>query len=156
MSSTEAAASSRDGQAGAGALADQLALHLREGSEDLVEEAPHGGAGVDIFGKALEVHASAVQLGQNSNEVLEAAAHAVKFPHNKPVSLANVRETGLPLGPGRILSGSLIREDPCTARALQRAELGLEVLVLGTDSCITELQGLLQSNSQGKYRELRR
>src|SRR3954452_20221582 len=80
------------GKPGLGALADDVTLELRKGAEDVEDELPAAGRGVDLLGEALEADTLAVELRDGLDEVLERAAEAVQAPHNKRVPVPQVRE----------------------------------------------------------------
>src|SRR4051794_20125800 len=80
------------GKPGLGALADDVALELRKGAEDVEDELPAAGRGVDLLGEALEADAAAVKLCDGLDKVLEGAAEAIQAPHHKGVPFPKVRE----------------------------------------------------------------
>src|SRR5215207_9794274 len=68
-----------------GALADDVALELRKGAEDMEDELPAAGCGVDLLGEALEADTLAVELSDGLDEVLEGAAEAIQAPDHQGV-----------------------------------------------------------------------
>src|SRR5215210_5885271 len=80
-----ASAGSGRGKPGLGALADDVALELRKGTEDVEDELPAAGRGVDLLGEALEADALAVKLPDRLNQMREGAAEAIQAPYNKGV-----------------------------------------------------------------------
>src|SRR4051794_15763398 len=78
------------GKPGLGALADDVALELRKGAEDVEDELPAAGRGVDLLGEALEADAAAVKLCDGLDKVLEGAAEAIQAPHHKGVPFPRV------------------------------------------------------------------
>src|SRR3954453_12344486 len=57
-----------------GALADEVALKLGKGAEDVEDELPTAGCGVDLLGGALEANALAVELRDRLDQVLQGSA----------------------------------------------------------------------------------
>jgi hypothetical protein len=80
------------GKAGLGALADEVALKLGKSAEDVEDELPTTGRGVDLLGEALEADALAVKLRNRLDEVLQGPAEAVQAPHHQGVPFPQVRE----------------------------------------------------------------
>src|SRR5215218_3657956 len=64
---------SGSGKTGLGTLTDGVALELGKGAEDVDDELPAAGRGVDLLGEALEADALAVELRDRLNEVRERA-----------------------------------------------------------------------------------
>jgi hypothetical protein len=75
-----------------GALADDVALKLRKGAEDVEDELPAAGCGVDLLGGALEADALAVKLRDRLDQVLEGSAQAIQAPHHEGVAFPQMRE----------------------------------------------------------------
>src|SRR3954464_14184381 len=82
---TLASPGSGRGKPGLGALADDVALELRKGAEDVEDELPAAGRGVDLLGEALEADALAVKLPDCLNQMREGAAEAVQAPNHQGV-----------------------------------------------------------------------
>ena len=91
-SATLASSGSGRGKTGPCALADEIALELRKGTEDVEDELAAAGRGVDLLGGALEADALAVELRDGLDQVLQGAAKAIQAPHDKGVSFPEVRE----------------------------------------------------------------
>jgi hypothetical protein len=72
-------------QACLGALPDDVPLELRQGAEDVEDELPPGGGGVDLLGEALEADALGVQGGDGLDEVPERAAKPIETPDDEGV-----------------------------------------------------------------------
>ena len=60
---------SGSGKPGLGALADDVALKLSKGTEDVEDELPAAGRGVDLLGQALEADPPLLQSGDRLYEV---------------------------------------------------------------------------------------
>ena len=56
---------------GLGALADQLALELRDRAEDMKHQPTRRGRGVDALGKAAEAELAALELADQLNQVTQ-------------------------------------------------------------------------------------
>src|SRR5215213_1323222 len=87
-----ASSGSGRGKPGLGALADDVALELGKGAEDVEDELPAAGRGVDLLGEALEANALAVELSDRLDEVLQGAAEPIQPPHHQRVPVPQVRE----------------------------------------------------------------
>src|SRR5215203_3508691 len=77
---TPASSISGSGKPGLGALANDVALELGKGAEDVEDELPAAGRGVDVLGEALEADALAVELRDGLDQVLEGAAEPIQAP----------------------------------------------------------------------------
>src|SRR4051812_12509126 len=73
------------GKPSLGALTDDVALELRKCAEDMEDELPAAGRGVDLLGGALEADALAVKLRNRLDQVFEGPAEAVQAPHHQGV-----------------------------------------------------------------------
>src|SRR3954469_3779677 len=83
---------SGSGKPGLGALANDVALELRKGAEDVKDELPAAGRGVDLLGGALEADALAVKLRDRLDQMREGAAKAIQAPAHQRVPVPQVRE----------------------------------------------------------------
>src|SRR3954451_24100579 len=72
-------------KSGLGALADDVALELGKRAEDVEDELPAAGRGVDLLGGALEPDALAVKLRDRLDEVFEGATEPIQAPHHQGV-----------------------------------------------------------------------
>ena len=82
-----------------GALADQVALEVRQGGEDVEDQPSAGGGGVDALPQRPEPDAAVGQRGDGVDEVAQGAAEAVQAPDDQRVALAQLVEEPLELGP---------------------------------------------------------
>src|SRR4051812_26018914 len=87
-----ASSGSSRGKSCLGALADEVALELRKSTEDVEDELPAAGRGVDLFGGALEADALAVKLCDRLDEVLHGSSEAVPGPHYRRVPVPHERK----------------------------------------------------------------
>src|SRR5215213_4808266 len=87
-----ASSGSGRGKPGLGALADDVALELRKGAEDVEDELSATGRGVDLLGEALEANALAVKLRDRLDQVCEGATEPIQAPHHQGVPVPQVRE----------------------------------------------------------------
>jgi hypothetical protein len=95
-----------------GALADQVALELSQGAEDVEDQLPAGGGGVDPLGQALEPNALLGQAGNGVDQVAEAAAEAVEPPDHEGVAGAELFESPVEAGAFRQGAGGGDEVDP--------------------------------------------
>src|SRR3954466_9155075 len=65
------------GKPGLGALADDVALELGKGAEDVEDELAAAGRGVDLLGEALETDALAVKPSDRLNQMREGSSEAI-------------------------------------------------------------------------------
>ena len=87
---TLAAARPGRGQAGAGALDDELALELGQGGEDAEHELACSGGCVDrgtLAGQDPQAHPATGQLVHQVDQVPQIAAEAVELPRDEHVTL---------------------------------------------------------------------
>ena len=84
------------------ALADQLALELRQGGEQVQLQPPGGRVGVDRLGQRPERDLAFLQLADELDEVPEASAEPIQPPDDERVASAEVVEAGVELGRRRI------------------------------------------------------
>jgi hypothetical protein len=78
------------GQAGGGAFADEVALELGQGGEDVEDELAAGGGGVDRLLQAAEPDATLSQVGDGVDQVPERSAEAVELPDDQGVAGAQL------------------------------------------------------------------
>jgi hypothetical protein len=83
---------SGSGKTGLGTLTDDVALELGKGAEDVEDELPAAGRGVDLLGKALEADALAVKPRDRLDQVCEGATEPIQAPHHQGVPVPQVRE----------------------------------------------------------------
>ncbi len=114
-SAADAAAFAGGCDAGAGPLADDLALELRERAEDVEGEPPAAGGGVDVLGQRPERDLARLELLDELDQVLEAAAEAVQAPDDERVAGLQEREALVELGPVFERSGADVAEDASAA-----------------------------------------
>ena len=96
------------GQAGLGALDDQLALELGERGEDAEDQLAGGGRRVDrraLAGQDLEPDAALGELVDQVDEVAQVAAEPVELPGDQDIALAQRLEAGGEPGPVVALAG---------------------------------------------------
>ena len=85
-----ATALARGAQARLSALADQIALELRQGAEDIEHQHTSRRGGVDVFGERTEPDASRRQLADLLDQVAHRAAEPIELPHNQRVAGAQI------------------------------------------------------------------
>ena len=85
------------------ALADQLALELRQRSEQVQLQRPGGRVGVDRLGQRPERDLALVQLADELDQVPKTSPEPVEAPHDQRVAGAEVVEASVELGRRRIV-----------------------------------------------------
>ena len=121
-----------------GALADQLALELGQGCEDVEGQRPLGGGGVDGIVEALEADLGFVELVDDSDKVLEGAPQAIQLPDHQNIlgpQRGHHLVQHLALGAG---TGDHLLIDLLAAGLLEGIGLKIEALVLGADSGVAD------------------
>ena len=108
---TDATACARGGEAGAGALPDDLALELGERTEDVEVQPPAAGRRVDLLGQRLEADLAGVQLLDRVDQVLEPAAETVQAPDDERVAGLQELEALVELGSLLERPGADVLED---------------------------------------------
>lgn len=86
------------GEAGIGALDDQLALELRQRREEVEHQPAVGRGGVDrgaLAGEHLQPDAASIESLHDIDEVLEAAAQPIELPDHQRVAIAQRSQAGL-------------------------------------------------------------
>ena len=73
-------------QAGAGAFANKLSLELDQGAHDVEQQPAAGGAGVDRLGDGAKCHAPLPQLGDDLDQMFQAAPEPVQPPDHQGVA----------------------------------------------------------------------
>ncbi len=120
--------------AGARALPDDLAFELRERTEDVEGEPPAAGGGVDVLGQRLESDLAGLELLDDLDQVLEAAAETVQAPDDERVARLQEREALIELRSLLERPGADVAEDASAASGGERVELQREVLLIGGDA----------------------
>jgi len=61
-------------------LRNQIALELRNRADDVKQELPCRGGGIDAFGQADEIYSERAELIQAFNQVFQGARESVELP----------------------------------------------------------------------------
>src|SRR5574337_1663656 len=136
-----------DLQSGAGTLDGQLALHLGETGHHMEEEAAGRRAGVDGVGQAVELDAMLVQLSDQIDQLLDAAAQAIQLPDHERVTLAQHFESLGQTWTVGARAAHLVLEDLLAPSLSQGFALQLKVLILRRDARIADQHGLSRARS---------
>jgi hypothetical protein len=126
-----ATASSCGGKPRHGALADQVALELRERAEHVEDEPAAAGRRVDALVQRTKPDVSIAELVHGVHEVDQRAAEPVQPRHHDRVALARIREGLGAAGSIGIRATDDVSEHLATARALEFVALRVELLVSG-------------------------
>lgn len=110
---------------------DQLADELGERGEDVEDQAPAGGGGVEGFVQALKADLPFPKPADDGDQVLDRATEPFQGRDDKGVPGAQVVQRGPQLLALRVLIGLLVGEDPRTSGSLQGSDLPIEQLALG-------------------------
>jgi len=86
-------------QARVRALAPQLALELRQGSEEMDLQAPRGGGRVDLLVQCAKAHAAGLELFDERHQVPQRTPEAIEAPDDQRVAFAQLVKQPLELGP---------------------------------------------------------
>ena len=73
-------------------LPDEIPLELGQGSEDVEDELPAAGGGVQLLLQRLDVHTPALKVPDGVDEVSEGTAEPVQPPDDKGVACSQVGE----------------------------------------------------------------
>jgi hypothetical protein len=115
-------------------IPDEVLLEFCQRPENMKNELPARRGRVDSLGEALEAYASPLKLGNDLNQVGQAASKWVKAPHRQDIALAGVRESFGQPWPVGSRTRHLIGEDPLAPGLLQGMALQVEILVRGRDA----------------------
>ena len=85
-----AAAGPGGGQAGAGAVTDEVTLELGQRGEDVEDQLAAGGGGVDLLLQAAEPDPVVGQAGDGVDQVAQGAAEPVQLPDDQGVAGAEL------------------------------------------------------------------
>ena len=117
-------------QPGFGPFPDHGAFELGERPDQLHHHPAGGRGGIDRLGQTPEPGAFPLDQLHEVQEVLEAAAQAVKFPDDQDIPGSQLVEHPMQLGPVPAPSGSVLGKDPFGTRLLEGPELQGGVLIL--------------------------
>ena len=117
---------------GTGALANDRALELGHGAEDVEGQPAAGGGGVDRLGQRTEADAAALEVLDGLDQLLERTGEPVELPDDQDVAFAaDEVEGGLQFGPVALSAGGFLDEDAFAAGLVESIELEPVVLFLG-------------------------
>jgi len=85
--------------AGLRAFADQVALELRQRSENVEDEPAAGRGRVDRLAEGAKADSASLERGDGVDEMAERAPEAIEAPDDERVSLAGVLERTAKFGP---------------------------------------------------------
>jgi hypothetical protein len=120
------------------AFADEVALELGQGREDVKDELAARRSGVDRFLEATEPNTAVGQAGDGVDQVPQRAAEAVEFPDDQGIAGPQLVQHLLESGPVGAGAAGGLGEHPVAAGTLQGVDLELRLLVGGGDASIAE------------------
>ena len=124
------------------AVADQIALKLRQRGEDVKLELAHGTGGVDAFVQAAEPDLALLQIFHLLYKVLERAPQAIQAPDDQGVAGAHEGESRLQARSLGLGAAHLVGEDLRAAGLLERVGLEIEILFAGGDAGVAYEHGV--------------
>lgn len=126
------------GEAGAGAFADEVALELAEGAEEVEGQAAAGGRRVDGFGDGLEAHAACLKVGDGLDQVRQGAPEPVELPDDEHVAVTEEGQRVSEAWPLGASARGLVLEDRRAAGGGEGVALQGGVLIAGADAGVTD------------------
>jgi hypothetical protein len=126
------------GQAGGGALPDEIALELGQRAEEVEHQPAALRGGVDALAEALEAHAPALEVADDVQQVAQGAAQPVELPDQERVAGAELVEHLRQLRSGRQGAAGGIHEDAVAAGGAQGVELEVRRLLARRDAGVAE------------------
>src|SRR4051794_25078067 len=132
MTTTPPSGSSCD-QSGLRALPDHVPLEIGQGREDMEDELPAAGGGVDLLGQALEADPPILEPCHRLNQVRERSAKPVELPDDEGVTAARETYRLVEARPIGLRSAGGVSEDPLAASLFQCILLERERLIVGGD-----------------------
>lgn len=133
-----AAALARSAQARLGALADQIALELRQGAEDVEHQHASRRGGVDVLGERAEPDASGRHLADLLDQVTHRAAESIELPDHQRVAGAKIGQRFGKTGPVGSGTRRPVVENTFASGSPERVVLERELLVGGRDAGIAD------------------
>ena len=121
-----------------GSFADQVALELGEGGEDMENEPPGRRAGFNLLGQGFEVDLTLFELCDKADEVGQIAPKPVEPPDDEGVSLAEAFEASFKLRPADVLAACLFFVHLPAFGVLEGVPLQVERLVVGGDAGVAD------------------
>lgn len=121
-----------------GALRDQAALEMRNGSEDVEYEFASGGCGVDPLLKADQIDLSGFEVIDGFQKFLERAPQAVETDNGERIVGSGLLKQVSQTGPVERLARDHILEHANSAVLKQPVLLTRQVLIGGGDPCVSE------------------
>jgi len=124
-------------------FADQGALELCDGTENLEDEHASCGGGVDAFGQRHQLDAAFLKVFGRGDQLLQRAVEAVELPHDQHVAAAqHVVEDARQLGPVPFGSRGLLGVDLLAAGTPERVELQLAHERQGREGLLTSVKSM--------------
>ena len=119
-------------------LADDVALELGEGGEDVEDQLPAAGGRVDLLGEALEADPSLLELADRLDQVGERSSEAIELPDHERVAAAG--ELKRLLKPGTVGLGAAggVGERPLAAGLAEGVLLERERLFMRRNASIAD------------------
>lgn len=114
---------------------------LREAPHHLHHHPACWGGGIDAFSQAAEACTPTLNLFEQRQQVFKAAAEAVELPHHEDVSIAELFQCTVQLGPVPATTTGLFLVNPLYSNRLKCPQLQSRVLVTLRDPCVTNQHG---------------
>ena len=111
-----------------------MSLELGQGGEDVQLQLAGGGGGVDRLAQGVERDPSLFELGDDVDQMAQAATQAVEPPDHEGVASAQVIQAVLELRALADRARPDVAEDASAAGLLERVELQRGVLLTGGDA----------------------
>ena len=111
-------------------LADDVALELGEGAEDVEGQTSAGGGRVDTLGQRPEADAAPVEISYDFDQVRQGSGEPVEFPDYQHVALGQIRQSFVQLGTVGAHAAHPVLEDAPSVDASLQQRIDLEVPVL--------------------------
>lgn len=128
------------------ALAHQVLLELGQGAEQVEDQPPAAGVGVDRLLDALELRTALLQSLGALEQILQRAAQPIQSPHHQGVASAQIFERAAQTGPIGLGAAGLVAVDALAAGRREGIVLEIEVLVVGGDARVADEHGRLAGN----------
>lgn len=120
------------------AFADPFPLELGDRGEDVEDEPPGRGRGVDILSERPEARPACADRLDDLQQVAQGPGETVVLRHHDHVTGAKLIEQPPQLGPVADGTADLVREDLIRTGGRQGVGLGIEVLVIRGDAGIAD------------------
>lgn len=129
-------------------FADQVALELRQGCENVEYQPAGGGDGLNLFGERFEIDLLLFELSDEGYEIGKIPPQPIKLPYDNGVALTQTFQAGLQLRPLGVFTGGVFFINLPTLGPLQSVPLQIQGLVFGRDTSVADAHGLNVNKSR--------